>query len=168
MVDLPSFVEVTGWVAVEPADDRSADGADGAQENHDIAPQRPVLDVMVVEPCPLGDRCVSTESVHLRPTCQPHGQPVTMTVAGHGLRELLGDTEPPRDGVRRVTCRRRARSRAAVAHRGWCGARTRRPGVRRLSTSRRRCRLDVEVAIAPSFRQAARASSCSDELAERP
>src|SRR5512133_1106558 len=46
---------------------RPRDREKGQQHDLDVEPQRPVLDVVVVPLDPVGERCLATEPVYLRP-----------------------------------------------------------------------------------------------------
>ena len=72
--------------------ERVADhGGEGLEQDHDVTPQGPVLDVLVVEPGPLVDRRVAAQPVHLGQTRETDGHAVTVVVAGHVHLELLDE-----------------------------------------------------------------------------
>src|SRR3990172_1942617 len=76
-----------------PASRRSAlrteDGLDGPRDERDVAPERPVLDVVVVEAGPFGDRLqVSAPAVDLGPPGDPRIDTVSIHVPVNRLSEL--------------------------------------------------------------------------------
>src|SRR5205814_3575586 len=73
-------------------------GDDRPQCDHEVTPQRPVLDVVVVEPGPVLDRGVTPETVHLRPTGHADGNPVALVVARDGGAEVVDVRRPLRPG----------------------------------------------------------------------
>ena len=69
---------------------------------------RPVFDVVIVEPRPVLDGRVAAQSIHLGQPCQPHRDPVPVGVAGDFLLELIDEegplgTEPTSDMSPRST-----------------------------------------------------------------
>src|SRR6266540_960417 len=68
----------------------------GAGQHHDVEPQRPVLDVVVVEPDAIRDRRVPTEPVRLGPAGHAGRHAVAGVVAWHAVREALGEMGPLR------------------------------------------------------------------------
>src|SRR4051812_17168012 len=66
----------------------------GADEDHDVAPRRPQLDVLVVEASPFCDVRVASQSVDLRPAGEPGREAVTVSVAGDLVRVTRGELWP--------------------------------------------------------------------------
>src|SRR5256886_15513770 len=76
------------------APSRPHDFGGSAPEDDEISPQRPVLDVVVVEAGAFGDRGVSPQAVHLRPAGEPDRQPVTVLVSGDAGPEAPHEEGP--------------------------------------------------------------------------
>src|SRR5260370_34413314 len=75
------------------------DLGEGADEDHDVAPQRPVLDVLVVVAGAGVDGRVTSETVNLRPAGEPGGKAVPIVVAVDALAEPLHEEGPFRPGT---------------------------------------------------------------------
>ena len=68
---------------------------DGAQDDLDVEPERPVLDVEVVEPGSLVDRGVAAQAVDLRPAGQAAGHPVPgVRTRGRARPNSLDEVRP--------------------------------------------------------------------------
>src|SRR4051794_36510053 len=67
---------------------------DRAQQDLDVAPHRPVLDVEVVESGAVGNRRVTAQTVDLRPSGQPGRDSVTGRVPGDLAGELVDEERP--------------------------------------------------------------------------
>jgi hypothetical protein len=60
----------------------------GTGDDGQVEPDGPVIDIVIVEPCPVLDRSVAPEPVDLSPSSQADGDPVTVLVAFKFLAEL--------------------------------------------------------------------------------
>ena len=80
------------------------DAGHRAGQDQQVQPERPVLDVVVVEAGPVADGGVPVQPVHLGPSGQPGRHPVPAGVAGDGRGELAGEVRPfrARPGQRHV------------------------------------------------------------------
>ena len=101
--------------------------ADRAQEDLDVEPERPVLDVVVVEPGAVGDRGVAAQAADLGQPVRPARTRWRVAVAGELGGELARRSAGAPGGARPASCRRAGCSTAAAARRARCGAGTGRP-----------------------------------------
>src|SRR3954470_24747977 len=74
--------------SVEPI---PAHGDDRHQQDLEVEPQSPVLDVVVVPLDALGERGLAPKPVHLRPPRDPRLDAVAVLVAVYGFAESRGD-----------------------------------------------------------------------------
>ena len=102
--------------------------ADRAQEHLDVEPQRPVLDVVVVEPRPVGDRGVPAQAADLGQPGQPGLHPVPVRRTGRTRRRTGPRSAAAPGEARPASCHRAGCSTAAAARPATCAAGTAPPG----------------------------------------
>src|ERR687893_1569550 len=68
---------------------RLEDGCHGEQQDLQVEPERPVLDVVVVPLDPVGQRRLAAQAVHLGPAGDPGPDAVAVLVAAHAALEEL-------------------------------------------------------------------------------
>ena len=113
------------------------DLGEGPDDDLDVEPERPVLDVVVVEAGPVGDRGVPPQAADLREPGEPGLDAVAVGVAVVLGGELVDEVRPLRTRADEASCRRGRCSTAGAARRARCAAGTARPGrpgCRRRST----------------------------------
>src|SRR5215475_2364474 len=81
-------------VTTPSAPSDTKDFPDGPQDHLDVEPDRPVLDVVVVEPGAVGDRGVPAQATDLCKAGQAGGYPMAVGVVAVLGRELFDEVRP--------------------------------------------------------------------------